>query len=62
MKNKDDFHCACKGSHHMQPSNQHISMPAKINGTQRRTMVSPLRVHCVNWGMSKGTFQRTMKE
>jgi len=30
-----------KGSHHMQPPNQRFSLSAKMNGMQRRTVVSP---------------------
>jgi len=41
MKNTDDFHYTIKGSHHVQPPNQHSSLSAKMNGTQRRTLVSP---------------------
>jgi len=46
---------ACKGSHHMQPPNRHISMLAKMNRTRRRTLVSPWRMHCAYCGMLKGT-------
>ena len=38
MKNMDDI---MKGSHHMLPPNQRFSLSAKMNGTQRRTLVSP---------------------
>ena len=31
---------------HMLPPNWHFSPSAKINGTQRRTLVSPWRMHC----------------
>jgi len=37
------------------PQNQHFSRWAKINGTQRRALVSPWRMHCVYSGMAKGT-------
>ena len=30
-----------KGNHHVLPPNQHFSLSAKMNGTQRRTLVSP---------------------
>ena len=30
-----------KGSHHVLPPNQHFLLSAKMNGTQRRTLVSP---------------------
>ena len=33
-----------KGSHHVLPPNWHFSLSAKINGTQRRTLVSPWRM------------------
>jgi len=45
----------CKGSHHVQPPSQHFSLSAKINGTQRRTMVSPWRIHWMYYGLPKGT-------
>jgi len=36
-----------------------LSQPlsAKMNGTQRRTLISPWRMHCVYYGMPKGTFR-----
>ena len=40
MKSMDDFSLR-KGSHHVQPPNQRFSLSAKMNGTQRRTLVSP---------------------
>jgi len=43
-----------KGSHHVQPPNQHFSLSAKMNGTQRKGLISPWRMHC---SMSKGTSQ-----
>jgi len=52
---KDNFHYAYKGSHHMQPPNRHILMSTKTNGTQRRTVVSPWRMHCAYCGMPKST-------
>ena len=53
MKNMDDFRY--EGSHHMLPPNRHFSLLAKMNGTQRRTLVSPSRMHCTYCGMPKGT-------
>ena len=52
MKNTDYF-----GSHHVLPPNRHLSLSAKMNGTQRRTLVSPRRMHCTYCGMLKGTCQ-----
>ena len=40
MKNTDDFRYM-KGSHHVLSPNRHFSLSAKMNGTQRRTLVSP---------------------
>ena len=40
MKNTDDFRYV-KGSHHVLSPNRHFSLSAKMNGTQRRTLVSP---------------------
>ena len=39
----------------MLPPNRHFSLSAKMNGTQRRILVSPRRMHCTYCGMSKGT-------
>ena len=39
----------------MLPPNHHLSLSAKMNGTQRRTLVSPWRMHCTYCGMPKGT-------
>jgi len=44
-----------KGSHHMQPPNQCFSLSARMNGTQRRTLVNPSRIHCTSSSMPKGT-------
>ena len=44
-----------KRSHHMLPQNRRLSLSAKMSGTQRRTQVSPWRMHCTYCGMSKGT-------
>ena len=41
----------------MLPPNRHFSLSAKRNGTQRRTLVSPRRMHCTHCGMPKGTFR-----
>ena len=41
MKNMDDFRFDSKGSHHVLSPNRHLSLSAKMNGTQRRTLVSP---------------------
>jgi len=37
------------------PPNGHLSLSAKMNGTQRRALVSPSRMHCMYCGMPKGT-------
>ena len=44
-----------KGSHHVQPPNQCFLLSAKMNGTQRRTLVSPFRMHWTKCSMLKGT-------
>ena len=54
MKNKDNFHYACNESCHVQQPNQHFSLSAKMNGTQRKTLIS---LHCTNCGVTKGTSQ-----
>ena len=54
MKNTYDFSLR-KGSHQVQPPNQRFSLSAKMNGTQRRTLVSPWRIHCTHCGVPKGT-------
>jgi len=46
-----------KGSHHMPPPNWHLLLLTKMNGTQRRTLVSAWRIHCLYCGMPKGTVQ-----
>ena len=43
-----------KGSHHVQPPNKCFSLSSKMNGKQRRTLVSPWRMHCTCC-MPKGT-------
>jgi len=40
---------------HVQPPNRYFSLSAKMNGTQRRALVSPRRMHCMYCGMPKGT-------
>ena len=54
MKNTED--AVSKGSHQVLPPNRHLSLSAKINGTQTRRLVSPWRMHCVHCGMPKGTY------
>jgi len=56
MKSTNNFSLR-KGSHHVQPPNYCFSLSAKMNGTQRRTLVSPWRVHCMHCGVPKGTSQ-----
>ena len=41
----------------MLPPNRYLLLSAKVNGTQRRTLVSPRRMHCVYCGMPKGTYR-----
>jgi len=41
----------------VQPPNQHFSLSAKMNGTQRRALVSLWRMHCAYCGMPKCTSQ-----
>jgi len=36
------------------PQNWHFSWWAKMNGTQRRTLVSPWKMHCMYSSMAKG--------
>jgi len=38
----------------MQPPNQHFSLSAKMNGTQKRALVSPQRMYFTYCGMPKG--------
>ena len=45
MKNTDDFLQQREASHHVLPPNRHFSLSVKMNGTQRRTLVSPLVMH-----------------
>jgi len=49
----DNFCCERKPSHAYHKID--TSLSAKMNGTQRRTLVSPLRMPCVYCGMPKGT-------
>jgi len=37
-----------RGGHRMQPPNRHFSLSAKMDGTQRRALVSPRRMYCTN--------------
>jgi len=37
------------------PQNPHFLLSVKMDGTQRRTLVSPLRMPCVYCSMPKGT-------
>jgi len=37
--------------------NRHFLWRTKMNGTQRRAVVSPWRMHCIYSGMAKGTSQ-----
>jgi len=39
------------------PLNWHFSWWTKMNGTQRRAMLSPWRMHCIYSSMAKGTFR-----
>jgi len=39
------------------PQNRHFLWWAKMNGTQRRALISPWRMHCMYSGMAKGTSQ-----
>ena len=55
MKNMDDFRY--KGKLSCASPNRHFSLSAKMNGTQKRTLVSPKRMHCTYCGMPKGTCQ-----
>ena len=45
----------CKRCHRMLLQNQNFLLSTKINGTQRRTVVSPWRMHCMYFGMPKAT-------
>ena len=53
VKNTDNFRYEGKPSR--ATANHHFSLSAKMNGTQRRTLVSPWRMHCMYCGMPKGT-------
>ena len=50
-----DYILSCKGSGHMLSLYQHVLASAKMNGTQKRTLVSPLRKHCTYRGITKST-------
>ena len=52
-KNTDDFHYEGKPS--CATAKIDTSLSAKMNETQRRTLVSPWRMHCTHCGMPKGT-------
>jgi len=43
------------------PLNWHFSWWTKVNGTQRRAVVSPWRMHCMCSGMAKSTSQAQAK-
>ena len=55
----DDSHLQtyCREAMHHATMNRHLGLSAKRNGTQRRTKVSPLWMHCTYSGMPKGTFR-----
>jgi len=57
MKITDDFHYEWKPSHACLPQNRHFSWRAKMNGTQRRALVSPCGMHYMYSGVAKGTSQ-----
>jgi len=45
------------------PQNRHFSWWAKMNGTQRRALVSPWRIHCmIQWWGKRQKQCRTMKK
>ena len=44
-------------AYHVLPLNRHFSLSAKMNGTQRRTLVSPWRMHFMYCSIPKGTSQ-----
>jgi len=52
MKITDDFRLELKPSRA-----RHLLWGVKMNGTQRRTLVSPSRMHCIYSGMAKSTSQ-----
>ena len=52
MKNTDNFRL--EGKHVLAP-NRHLSLSAKMNEAQRRTLVSPWRMHYTYCGIPKGT-------
>jgi len=53
-ENANDFSLR-KGSHHVQPLKLMLSLSAKMNETQGRTLVSPWKMHCTYCGVPKGT-------
>ena len=56
-ENMDDSHLQtyCREAMHRISMNRHLGLSAKRNGTQRRTKVSSLCIHCTHCGMPKGT-------
>jgi len=50
----------CKGSHHVQPQNPRFSLSAKMKRTQRRTLVSPWRIHCMYCSIPKSRLESIM--
>ena len=53
MKYTDDF--CFEGKPSRATAKSTLSLSAKMNGTQRRTLVSPRRMYCTYCGMLKGT-------
>ena len=53
MKNTDNFCFKRKLPHATTKST--LSLSVKMNGTQKRTLVSPRRKHCMYYGIPKGT-------
>jgi len=45
-----------KGNHHILTPNRDFLLSVKMDGAQRRTLVSPWRMHCTYYDMLKGTF------
>jgi len=46
---------ATNGSHHVSFTKLTLFAVSKMNGTQRRALISPWRMHCMYSGMAKGT-------
>jgi len=57
MKNTDDFSLHTKEAIMCNHQIKRFSLSAKMNGTQRRTLVSHWRMHCTYCGVPKGTSQ-----